>query len=321
MEFGNQYIKTFENVLAYSQFAASDDFLRPNVSYCVSENKIFYTSTTSPITAIVGDYLYSDFTVGTSTSNGKTIIGVCVIPTGKLSDGKARFISLKCMNVNTPETGSTDTGNSNIYWGGLKYDVDTIKNYNKVVIKVDGTSTLGMNGYGFLKLNSAYTQSSNQIPSPFTEFNSYKNTTVTSFNALSDFDGFGNTAKILAVDSVGHSGWESGDTVSNDREDQYCHPAARCCYMYHTAGTSKGDWYLPAMGELGFLAENRDLIRSKITAAGGADFCYGEHQSWAYLWSSSEYDDYNARGLSLSSGYVDSYAKGSDPQVFAFLAF
>jgi len=131
MEFGNQYIKTFANISAYTTYKDSEDFVRPNVSYCIDENKVFYSPVVSPINAQVGDYLYSDFTIGTSAS-AKTVIGVCVIPTGKLPDGKARFMSIKCMNFETPETGSTDLEDegSYIYWGGCERDIDTLKNYN-----------------------------------------------------------------------------------------------------------------------------------------------------------------------------------------------
>lgn len=131
MEFGNQYIKTFANISAYTTYKDSEDFVRPNVSYCIDENKVFYSPVVSPINAQVGDYLYSDFTIGTSAS-AKTVIGVCVIPTGKLPDGKARFMSIKCMNYNTPETGSTDLkgDGSHPYWGGYERDIDTLKNYN-----------------------------------------------------------------------------------------------------------------------------------------------------------------------------------------------
>lgn len=317
MEFGKQYIKTFEDIAAYTSFVNSSGFIRPNVSYCVSENKVFYTPKVSPVNAAIGDYLYSDFTIGTSTSD-RTVIGVCVIPTGKLPDGKARFMSIKCMNCSTPESGSTNLDDSYIYWGGYNYDVDTIKNYNKVVIKVSGTSTLGMNAWGYLKLNSSYASNSNNIPSPFTEFDSYKDISVTEFNALSDFDGIGNTAKILAVDDVTGTSWRTESTVSNEDYNQYCHPAARCCYMYHTAGTSKGDWYLPAIGELGFLAENRDLISTKLVTAGGPDIASIQ----PYLWSSSEYDSDDARYLGLDDGGVYDTGKHDDgTRVFAFLAF
>lgn len=313
-----QYIKVFDSISAYTTFKSTEDFIKPNVSFCVKENQVFYTPYTSPVNASVGDYLYSDITTGTSTTNGKTIIGVCVIPTGKLPDGKARFISIKAMSCSTPETGTTSA--DCIYWGGY-YDVDTLENFNKVIIKVSGTSTLGTSNYGYLKLNGAYQNNSNNIPSPFTEFSLYKDTSVSEFNALSDFNGALNTAKILAVDDAGYPNWRTNTNINNDSDDEYSHPAARCCYMYHTEGTSKGDWYLPAIGELGFLAENRDVINTKIQAAGGEGLYSANNNEYMYLWSSTECGSGSAYYLNLGIGSVFSSGKDNDSYVFAFLAF
>lgn len=41
-------------------------------------------------------------------------------------------------------------------------------------------------------------------------------------------------------------------------------PAACCCWRYHTLGTNQGDWYLPALGELGYCFVTLKKIQNTI---------------------------------------------------------
>ena len=73
------------------------------------------------------------------------------------------------------------------------------------------------------------------------------------------------------------------------------------CYNFTTAGTSKGQWYLPAQGELyASVGTNKSAVNSGISAAGGTSI------QNKYCWSSSEYDNYTVwlvRGNSSSMTY------------------
>lgn len=316
MEFGNQYIKTFANISAYNTFRSSEDFIRPNVSYCIQENRVFYSPT---VVASLGQYLYSDLTVGTDAQPaGKIVIGVCVIPTGQLPDGKARFCSIKIMDYLNPDNGKTTFGDY-IYWGGYGYDVPALKNYDQVVIKVDGTTTYGTSSWGYLPINSSsYADSSQNIPSILSDFENCTSTSIAPNNCLSDFDGKGNTAKIVAYDNSNSTSWQTASSLTNTYENQYIHPAAQCCWRYHTEGTNQGDWYLPSCGEFAFMIENRDLIANKIEAAGGPS---ASAINGAWYWSSTDCDSYYARILNLGNGNVYNGDKGDNYSVFAFLAF
>ena len=53
--------------------------------------------------------------------------------------------------------------------------------------------------------------------------------------------------------------------VTNSGGTGYCAPAC-CCVAYSTTGTKKGDWYLPAIGELYQLYVHRTTINEKRTA-------------------------------------------------------
>jgi hypothetical protein len=41
-------------------------------------------------------------------------------------------------------------------------------------------------------------------------------------------------------------------------------PSACCCWRYHTLGTEQGDWYLPAIGELGYAVNKINFVNSSI---------------------------------------------------------
>jgi len=53
------------------------------------------------------------------------------------------------------------------------------------------------------------------------------------------------SAKILAVDNSNSTAWKTASKINNTTNSQYTHPAAQCCWRYHTTGTNQGDWCLP----------------------------------------------------------------------------
>ena len=99
-----------------------------------------------------------------------------------------------------------------------------------------------------------------------------------------DFNGKSNTAA-----------WVSyyGSSVTNY--------APGYCYNYTTAGTSKGQWYLPAAGELyASVWTNKTTVSAGLSAVGGRSFQNGWH------WSSSEYSSNQiAWSVDANDGTVD----------------
>lgn len=63
-------------------------------------------------------------------------------------------------------------------------------------------------------------------------------------------------------------------------------PAAYYAYNYTTAGTSKGDWFLPSAGELWKLEENKTDVKVGLAKAGGR-MPYG-NSLYTYIESSNE---------------------------------
>ena len=86
--------------------------------------------------------------------------------------------------------------------------------------------------------------------------------------ARTDFDGKSNTEAWVRY---------FGSSVTNY--------AAGYCYNYSTSGTFKGDWYLPALGELYVsIVTNYQVVKKGLSAAGGTSL-YNDRAHW----SSSEY--------------------------------
>jgi len=114
-----------------------------------------------------------------------------------------------------------------------------------------------------------------------------------STDAKADYNGKSNTAAIIAGDSGA--------------------VAAKYCNDYTTAGTSAGDWYLPAAGELySYVYGNYNAINTAMTAIG-----------WtfdsAYFWSSSEYSSGGAWTVGSRNGYMYAFNKTYDDSVSCFL--
>ena len=115
--------------------------------------------------------------------------------------------------------------------------------------------------------------------------------------ALNDFSGKSNTAA-----------WVSYHGSSTSRY------APGYCYNYTTTGTSKGQWYLPAAGELyASIVTNYSAVNSGLSAAGGT-------QLSGYYWSSSEYS-YLFAWRVYANGGVNYGGKGNSFYVRCVLAF
>ena len=101
--------------------------------------------------------------------------------------------------------------------------------------------------------------------------------------------------------------------VENKSDAGYCAPAC-CCDRYLTPGTKQGDWYLPSIGELYQLYENKTAINEKRTAIKGSGFYDGNY------WSSRENSSSSECRVGLSNGLIYGSSKGSNAYVLGFLA-
>lgn len=252
-------------------------------------------------------------------SDSYTPIGIVVIPASHdvYGDGSCGIMSLKEMDYRTPDEGSASYWI--IRWGA---DVNTsIPDVGAIAIgnTADGIPTGGIiNGYlPSDKFNNTqcihdidifYDSSSALAPSPYLTDGSrnpgYYQTSspAPSDNALADFDGIGNS-QILWKLATAQNDWKTADTILN-RSDNGYFPAACCCWRYHTEGTSQGNWYLPAMGELCYIMPPFNKINEvidKICTAYGSSIGIRISSYEVYL-SSSDYTSTYVRGITTTDG-------------------
>lgn len=134
--------------------------------------------------------------------------------------------------------------------------------------------------------------------------------------AFGDINGKANTTALLAAYTAEDyrttiTKGTSGQKNENDYvisygfglfDDGYS-PAAACCWRYHTLGTSKGDWYLGASGEMAMIATNSGQIQARLwkIAEKYSEDCFSQLNSNIY-WSSSEFGNDNIYGANLLPG-------------------
>ncbi len=120
--------------------------------------------------------------------------------------------------------------------------------------------------------SSAWASSTNYDITGLTNYSS-------SSAVIRDYNGKSNTSIIIAYrDNYGYST-----------------PAASYTYNYTTKGTNKGDWYLPAAGELQSIKNNKNALNNSLLKVGGMQLPTGCY------WSSSEYSNDKAWYSCISS--------------------
>ena len=311
-----KFITKFNTVNAYNEAAPSFDL--PHVSL-TKDDMIVHYHPISSLALAVGTYLYNDGTTGTTANSN--VVGVCVIPDGLLPDRKARFMSVKAITEDSEES---------IVWSNDYSRTVLPKQYTQVpcvgLNEKKGTVVITnqvehSNGNGYMPSDSdngsftalanpydsvtkfAYNDSDHHIPSPFMNNGAFNENYSTLFttggtainNALSDFDGFGNTQILIKDDDV---------------------VAAKQCANFNPR-YGEGKWYLPAVGELGFIMPRFKEINSKLSALGSSGVRLDGLSSY---WSSTEYGDYDAWRVNTSNGGLNNGSKDDVNYVRAFLA-
>ena len=227
-----------------------------------------------------------------------------VIPEGMLPDGKARIIGLKPVD----ENGNASDSHVGMEWGD---DTDTsLTNYGKVPTTDNaGSTSTGSNSNGYLPSDAfigaqsfvdgkaKYRGSTPYIPSPYLgddkTMNPEYSKVLDGNNALSNFNGLSNTQTLIGL--------------GTDYE------AANAAWKYKDSANSTVQWYLPAMGELGFIMPRFNEINAAITSVGGVTVSINSN-----FWSSSESDIDHAYSSSTYSGYTTSNMKPESCYVRVF---
>lgn len=301
-----KYLKLFKTQSEYDSYVNGENiFELPNTAY-IRETDVTYFRPYIPPSQ-VGDVAYwngsSIKTVSLDRWNESmgTAVGVVVIPSNFLPDGKARIIALNQSNTSKA-------------WGNEGTDISDLVNYKRLPITDNvGSTTTGSNSNGYLpsdKFSSSQSfvdplakyyyltiETGNLIPSPYLSDGTlnpeYMKTIDGYNNALSDFNGKSNTDILVGL--------------SSDYE------AANHAKDYTIDGVSGIDWYLPACGELGVMLARLGNISTVISTLGGVAIPTAH-----YLWSSTECSAYNSYYVDTNSCHVRNLYKTNTYYVRSF---
>ena len=322
-----KYLRNLNNHNAYEAFIIGSDFAtiqseqRAVVSYCRTEEHVHYNPYVPIITkANLLDILYSDANGNLSftsevlpVSEGKTPIALCIAGTDFFGINEpARWMSLKYMNYETPDTGSLNA--EGMYWGNINNDISTITN---IQTTHDGGSS---DGY----LTSDWiTKTDNKVPSLFDANNEWNISVLGTVNqyAVTDIDGKNKTTKILATVS-GQPNWQTDASIDNNSGTYYA-PAACCCWRYHTLGTQQGDWYLCGCGEMSIIVARKTDINNKLTTISTvySNDCIDSLSENNGYWTSTEYNDNISYRVYLGSANISNDYKNNNLNVIAMLQY
>lgn len=256
-----------------------------------------------------------------------TPIGVVAIPASHnvYGTGEAGVMALRSASLDTPDEGqATSVG---IMWGHFNIDTE-LSNFDSCVSY--GSSlpgSLQADAYPYLPSDQpefsiknpdpnsdqevGYIRSS-YAPSPYlangTPNPDYFDTNVTSYNALSDFAGEANTELLIGL-ATAQKDWKTAASITNQRDAGYS-PAACSCWRFHTTGTSQGDWYLPACGELGYCCVRFTKINNTLSEIARIFGISISKLDTERFWASSECSSQTARFVYFKDGRMYNNGKG-----------
>lgn len=188
-------------------------------------------------------------------SLGKIPIALCIAPEDFFGTGeKARWMSLKYMNYNTPDTGALTV--QKITFCGNSVNLSYLQNYS--------TTYMGVNSLWGNFTASWITSSDTKIPSLIDNNSNWNLAELGDVNTYiaTDIDGKTHTNLILQH-ADGQQNWRTDQSIINST-DGGVFPAVCCCTRYHTLGTQSGDWYLGASGENAIMIHYTPEINDKL---------------------------------------------------------
>ena len=108
--------------------------------------------------------------------------------------------------------------------------------------------------------------------------------------AITDMNGKANTEIVLNY-ATAQTDWKTASAITFTNDAGY-YPLFECAWRYHTSGTSQGDWFVPACGQVNYLQSNSDEL-TKLNAAFNTLGASTYEFSNKYLASSTERNDEN----------------------------
>lgn len=273
----------------------------------------------------------------------ETPIGVVVIPGAHdvYGTGECGVMSIVAMSCITPDTG--DISNAKMYLGPTSLFselpiLDSVPICGSSAAPTKEITSKAATGYipstkfsgtesphdkdaKYYNSNSTYAA----VPSPYLTDGSrnplyfQRTSPADVYNCLADFSGKDNSSIIIEKrGSKNYSSWAPTATTAAH------YPAFSCCDMFKTMGTNQRDWYLPAMGELGYVMvrlKEINLAIANITSFYGGSYAVEVPNSTSSdrLWSSSQYKTNGFRVICLDGGNAFYYGNTNSFGVRAFL--
>ena len=234
---------------------AYENLPRPNIIICEGQQTITYTP---PIHYNFCDILYSDANGNLKvssevlpTTNNLTPIALCIVPTNTFGTSKtARWISLKYMDRENPETGSLTA----------KYFAsETPNQYATNFISPAWKLTKDINNDKGKTIYDTSSSTYTVIPTFYDENNKWNINAFGNGYLLSDINGYENTQIVKNNMLNNNITYLTDDLTANNYANGY-----KTCLRYSTLGTKQGDWYFGALGEFLLMAENFATINSKL---------------------------------------------------------
>lgn len=222
-----KYLGTYANKAAAEEAVLNNELNRPFVAYTIDKKEVFYGPSNF---AKVGDIVVAHngllYSISQTAYNTTDYPASDYIPVGIV--------------VIAPQAGLDATGT----------EVATVMSLNFMDYNnPEAGSVTAKNMYTLSDSASYYATVNNTILSssfPLTNSNTV---------AVTDFDGKQHTQFLV---NLFPDDWSTASTISNT-----ILPAEKCALRYHTAGTSKGDWYIPAGGEISSaFRTNTDIINA-----------------------------------------------------------
>lgn len=300
-----KYLHKYNTKAAHDAVYNGSDYQEPWVAYINATDEVTYNKFID-YKNIPGSIIYYDGNKLKATSKENwdsslgTPVAVVVIPASHMSDGKCRGMSLCNMSYVTPQTGTlvtvgigshnAETYGTDLMWGVNSTDVAGLTNYDTIKTIV-GTnkqqgylpSDLFEGGY------CSEAPDDQKCVSPYNDDGSQNSVYLTAGYVLADMNGSRNTQVLVNLSAIKNT-YSSG--AFENIEANY--PAAFACHLFSTQGTSQGDWYLPALGELGYLYTRIKRINESLAALGTSAVQFGDSTNDTFslgdsCLSSSEY--------------------------------
>lgn len=282
------------NLIGISSYTYIDNILPSDKQLCVAGDICFYSKVKNTIIVVSK----TDFQPELYPANEYTPIGVVVVPSSHNIYGanKCSIISLNWINSNSETGGAAQShywlGNTssigktqgvpllldmNSNTGGYNYYIGVGDFPYQGGGKIPTNNTMDIKcGYGSHTTNgwyvpSPYLNDDSKNPSYF--MNSFNSNNTTYINGLTDFSG----SNILLL--------------------QKSYTPFDLCNKYYTDGTIKGGWYIPTIGELGYLMARIDDIENSINiiksnyGIGYSILNYGLSQDEGGIWAANVYQN------------------------------